>query len=150
MDTHAVSAPAQDTALEVLAANGVETIIQEGGGFTPTPVISRAILAYNKGRESSLADGIVIIAVAQPGRRMAGSGANPPNGGPGLDVDITQWVQDRANALRGAAATGDVKRIPLERAVRRAEQVHGQDLVHPYVNDLVNVVDLASDQEREG
>ena len=93
--THAVSAPAQRTALEVLAANEIETIIQQKDGFTPTPVISRAILSYNHGRSSGLADGIVITPSHNP-PKDGGFKYNPTNGGP-ADVDITQWVQDRAN-----------------------------------------------------
>ncbi|HWE02963.1 MAG TPA: phosphoglucomutase (alpha-D-glucose-1,6-bisphosphate-dependent) [Tepidisphaeraceae bacterium] len=137
-DTHALSAPAEHTALEVLAANGVETIIQQGDGFTPTPVISHAILVYNKGRERGFADGIVITPSHNP-PRDGGFKYNPTNGGP-ADVDITQWVQDRANALLGGG-NREVKRLPFARAIR-ASITHAVDLVKPYVDDLKNIVDL--------
>jgi len=138
MDTHALSAPAQRSALEVLAANGVETIIQQGDGFTPTPVISHAILVYNKGRKSGLADGIVITPSHNP-PKDGGFKYNPTNGGP-ADVDITQWVQDRANALlRGG--NRDVKRTPFAQALR-ASSTHPSDLVHPYVDDLKSIIDV--------
>src|SRR5215831_13765186 len=96
-DTHALSGPAQRTALEVLAANGVETIIQENDGVTPTPVISRAILVYNRGRKDHFADGIVITPSHNP-PEDGGFKYNPPNGGP-ADTDVTGWVQNRANDL---------------------------------------------------
>ncbi len=96
-DTHALSAPAQRTALEVLAANSVEAIIQQNDGFTPTPVISHAILAYNRGRKDHLADGIVITPSHNP-PEDGGFKYNPPNGGP-ADTDVTGWIQDRANEL---------------------------------------------------
>ena len=111
-DTHALSAPAQRTALEVLAANGVETIIQPDDGVTPTPVISRAILVYNRGRRDHLADGIVITPSHNP-PEDGGFKYNPTNGGP-ADTDITKWVQDRANELLRA---GNVAVKPW-RAVR--------------------------------
>jgi phosphoglucomutase len=140
MDTHAASAPAQRTALEVLAANGVETVIQQGDGFTPTPVISHAILTYNRGRRSSLSDGIVITPSHNP-PRDGGFKYNPTNGGP-ADVDITGWVQDRANALL-KDRNRDVRRIPCERALKAAT-THAHDLVNPYVDDLKNVIDTAA------
>ena len=96
-DTHAVSGPAQRTALEVLAANQVETIIQRDDGVTPTPVISRAILVYNRGRKEHFADGIVITPSHNP-PEDGGFKYNPPNGGP-ADTDVTEWVEDRANEL---------------------------------------------------
>jgi phosphoglucomutase len=137
-DTHAVSAPAQRTALEVLAANGVETIIQENDGVTPTPVISRAILVYNRGRKDHFADGIVITPSHNP-PEDGGFKYNPPNGGP-ADTDVTGWVQDRANEfLRSGNAA--VKRIPFDRAIRAAT-THPEDFVLPYVRDLKNVVDM--------
>jgi phosphoglucomutase len=140
MDTHCVSDPAQKTALEVLAANGVETIIQAGNGVTPTPVISHAILTYNRRRTSAMADGIVITPSHNP-PKDGGFKYNSTNGGP-ADVDITQWVQDRANALlRGG--NRDVKRTAYESALR-APSTHEQDLIHPYVDDLINVVDIAA------
>src|SRR5439155_24500937 len=96
-DTHAVSGPAQRTALEVLAANGVETVIQRDDGVTPTPVISHAILVYNRGRKDHLADGIVITPSHNP-PEDGGFKYNPTNGGP-ADTDVTKWIQDRANEL---------------------------------------------------
>jgi phosphoglucomutase len=137
-DTHALSVPAQRTALEVLAANGVETIIQEKDGVTPTPVISRAILVYNRDRKDRFADGIVITPSHNP-PEDGGFKYNPPNGGP-ADTDITGWVQNRANdLLRGG--NQEVKRISFERAIRAAT-THQEDFVLPYVRDLKNVVDI--------
>jgi len=137
-DTHALSEPAQLTALEVLAANGVDTIVQREDGFTPTPVISRAILAYNRGRAAHLADGIVVTPSHNP-PADGGFKYNPPNGGP-ADSDVTGVVQDRANELlRGGNA--NVRRLTLE-AARGTGRIHEQDLVGPYVDDLANVVDL--------
>jgi len=139
-DTHAASTPAEHTALEVLAGNGVETIIQQGDGFTPTPVISHAILTFNRGRDSRQADGIVITPSHNP-PRDGGFKYNPPNGGP-ADVDITQWVQDRANALlRGG--NRDVKRTPFEVALK-ASSTHVRDLARTYVDDLASVIDMAA------
>jgi phosphoglucomutase len=137
-DTHALSGPAERTALEVLAANGVETVIQCDDGFTPTPVISHAILTYNRGRTEHRADGIVVTPSHNP-PADGGFKYNPPNGGP-ADTDVTRWVQDRANDLLRRAKT-DVKRIPLEDA-RRAPTTHQEDLVLPYVNDLQDVLDM--------
>ncbi len=137
-DTHALSRPAERTALEVLAANGVETIIQQGDGVTPTPVISRAILVYNRGRTAGLADGIVITPSHNP-PEDGGFKYNPTNGGP-ADTDVTSWIQDRANALLRAGNAG-VKRVPCESA-RKAATTHEEDFVRPYVDDLRNVVDL--------
>lgn len=137
-DTHALSTPAQRTALEVLAANGVETVIQRNDAVTPTPVISRAILIYNRGRREHLADGIVITPSHNP-PEDGGFKYNPTNGGP-ADTDITKWVQDRANELlRGGNAA--VKRIPLTTAMKAAT-THPEDFVLPYVNDLRNVIDM--------
>ncbi|HEY4260786.1 MAG TPA: phosphoglucomutase (alpha-D-glucose-1,6-bisphosphate-dependent) [Schlesneria sp.] len=137
-DTHALSAPAEKTALEVLAANGVEVGIQTGNGFTPTPTISRAILCYNKGRTEHLADGIVITPSHNP-PEDGGFKYNPPNGGP-ADTDVTGWVQNRANEiLKGGNAA--VKRISFEKA-RQASTTHAQDFAADYINDLKNVVDL--------
>jgi phosphoglucomutase len=137
-DTHALSGPAQRSALEVLAANGVETIIQRDDGVTPTPVVSRAILAYNRGRKDHLADGIIITPSHNP-PEDGGFKYNPTNGGP-ADTDVTQWVQDRANELlRGGNAA--VKRIPFARAVK-AGTTHQEDFVRPYVEDLRNVIDM--------
>lgn len=137
-DTHAVSGPAQRTALEVLAANGVETLIQRDDGFTPTPVISHAILTYNRGRGDHRADGIVITPSHNP-PQDGGFKYNPPHGGP-ADTDITNWVQDRANALL-RAGNKDVKRIPYESALK-ASTTHADDFVLPYVKDLANVLDM--------
>ncbi len=139
-DTHAVSTPAQHTALEVLAANVVETILQADEGFTPTPVISHAILGYNRGRAEHLSDGIVITPSHNP-PRDGGIKYNPTNGGP-ADVDVTQWIQDRANDLLRANNSG-VKRIPYDRALSAAT-THVRDLVHPYVSDLPSVVNIAA------
>ena len=137
-DTHAVSEPAQRTALEVLTANGVETIIQENGGVTPTPVISHAILVYNRGRKEHFADGIVITPSHNP-PEDGGFKYNPPNGGP-ADTDITGWVQNRANDLL-RSDNKDVKRVPYEKAIRAAS-THQEDFVMPFVRDLRNVVDM--------
>jgi phosphoglucomutase len=137
-DTHAVSGPAQRTALEVLAANNVETIIQENDGVTPTPVISRAILVYNRGRKSHLADGIVITPSHNP-PEDGGFKYNPTNGGP-ADTDVTLWVQNRANDLLRAGNVG-VKRVPFAKAIQ-ATTTHHEDFVLPYVRDLKNVVDI--------
>jgi phosphoglucomutase len=137
-DTHAVSEPAQRTALEVLAANGIETIIQENDGVTPTPVISHAILVYNRGRNEHLADGIVITPSHNP-PEDGGFKYNPPNGGP-ADTDVTGWVQNRANDLL-RSGNKDVKRVPFEKAIRAAS-THQEDFVLPFVRDLRNVVDM--------
>jgi phosphoglucomutase len=137
-DTHAVSDPAQRTALEVLAANDVETIIQRENGVTPTPVISRAILVYNRGRKEHLADGIVITPSHNP-PEDGGFKYNPTNGGP-ADTDVTGWVQDRANSLLRESNAG-VKRVPFETAIK-AKTTHQEDFVVPYVRDLGNVVDM--------
>src|ERR1051326_432885 len=116
-DTHALSEPAQRTALEVLAANGIETIIQEDNGVTPTPVISRAILVYNRGRKQHLADGIVITPSHNP-PEDGGLKYNSTNGGP-ADTDITAWVQDRANELL-RAGNKDLRRAPFAHAINAA------------------------------
>ncbi len=137
-DTHALSGPAQRTALEVLAANGVETVIQRDDGFTPTPVVSRAILVYNRGRKEYRADGIVITPSHNP-PEDGGFKYNPPNGGP-ADTDVTKWIQDRANELlRGGNIS--VKRVPFASAVKAAS-THQEDFIMPYVNDLRNVIDI--------
>ena len=137
-DTHALSGPAQSTALEVLAANNVETIIQENDGVTPTPVISRAILVYNRGRKQHMADGIVVTPSHNP-PEDGGFKYNPTNGGP-ADTDVTRWVQDRANELLRIGNVG-VKRIPFAKAIQAAS-THQEDFVLPYVRDLENVVDM--------
>ena len=138
-DTHALSSPAQRTAIEVLAANGVNAVAQENGGVTPTPVISHAILTYNRNRGEHCADGIVITPSHNP-PEDGGIKYNPPQGGP-ADTDITQWVQDRANALMREGNAG-VMRIPYERALKAA-CIRQSDLITPYVADLDQVVDIA-------
>jgi len=137
-DTHALSHPAQRTALEVLAANGVETIIQRDDGVTPTPVISRAILVHNRGRSDGLADGIVITPSHNP-PEDGGFKYNPTNGGP-ADTDVTAWVQDRANDLLRAGLAG-VRRLSYDNALA-ASTTHQEDFVVSYVRDLQNVVDM--------
>jgi phosphoglucomutase len=136
MDTHALSLPAQMTALEVLAAHDVA--VQFSDAPTPTPVISHAILTYNRGRTSGLADGIVVTPSHNP-PEDGGIKYNPPNGGP-ADTATTSWIEGRANALLAAHGAG-VRRIPYERA-RHAPSVRQHDYVPPYVEDLGNVVDL--------
>ena len=135
-DTHALSSPAQRTALEVLAANNVETVVQQNDGVTPTPVISRAILVYNRDRKEHFADGIVITPSHNP-PEDGGFKYNPPNGGP-ADTDVTHWVESRANELLRAGNAG-VKRIPFTKALQAAS-THQEDLMLPYVRDLKNVV----------
>ena len=137
-DTHALSDPAQRTALEVLAANSVETTIQREGGVTPTPVISWAILVYNRGRTARVADGIVVTPSHNP-PEDGGFKYNPPNGGP-ADVDVTQWIQNRANELL-RTGNASVKRVSFTAAINDA-RTHQQDFVLPYVQDLKNVVDM--------
>jgi len=137
-DTHALSDPGQITALEVLAANNVDTIIQRNNGFTPTPVISRAILAYNRVRKEHLADGIVITPSHNP-PRDGGFKYNPPNGGP-ADTDVTEWVQNRANELLRAKNAG-VKRVPFTSAMA-APTTRQEDFILPYVRDLRNVINI--------
>jgi phosphoglucomutase len=138
MDTHAASAPAQRTAVEVLAANGVQVFLQRAGGYTPTPVISHAILTTNRDKASGLADGIVITPSHNP-PKDGGFKYNPPHGGP-ADVDVTKVIQDRANELI-AGGNAAVKRVPYERAAK-APTTHQYDFVKPYVNDLRSVVDM--------
>ncbi len=137
-DTHALSAPAQRTALEVLAANQVETLIQQNDGVTPTPVISRAILVYNRDRKTNLADGIVVTPSHNP-PEDGGFKYNPPHGGP-ADTVTTSWIENRANELLKARNVS-VKRILFERALNAAT-THEEDFIHPYVNDLSSVVDM--------
>jgi len=137
-DTHALSQPAFENALEVLAANGVETMIATGGEFTPTPAISHAILVYNKGRTSGLADGIVITPSHNPPDN-GGFKYNPTNGGP-ADTDITGWVQNRANALLEGGLK-DVKRMPFAQA-RKASTTHEHDFLNHYVADLAKIIDF--------
>jgi len=137
-DTHAVSGPAQRTALEVLAANEVETVIQSADGLTPTPAISRAILVHNRDRTDRLADGIVITPSHNP-PADGGFKYNPPNGGP-ADTDVTGAIQERANALLRAGNRG-VKRLPFPEA-QRAPTLTEQDFAAPYVEDLRRVIDM--------
>jgi phosphoglucomutase len=137
-DTHALSAPAERTALEVLCANGVETVIQAGDGFVPTPALSHAILGHNRGRTGGIADGIVITPSHNP-PEDGGFKYNPPHGGP-ADTDVTGWVQDRANALLREGNRG-VKRVPHAEALRAAT-TRRHDFVAPYVDDLPTVLDI--------
>src|SRR5437016_3442067 len=137
-DTHALSTPAQCTALEVLAANGVETIIQQNDGVTPTPVVSRAILVYNRGRKEHFADGIVVTPSHNP-PEDGGFKYNPPNGGP-ADTDVTKWVEDRANELLREENAG-VKRVPFATAMKSGS-TRQEDFVLPYVRDLRNIIDM--------
>ena len=137
-DTHAVSGPAQRAALEVLAANEVETVIQPDEGVTPTPAVSRAILVHNRGRTDQLADGIVVTPSHNP-PEDGGFKYNPPNGGP-ADTDVTGWIQNRANALLREGNAG-VRRVSAETA-SRAATTHLEDFIGPYVDDLASVVDM--------
>jgi phosphoglucomutase len=139
IDTHALSEPAFITALEVLAANGVETVIQNGMGYTPTPVISHAILTHNK-KGAHTADGIVITPSHNP-PEDGGFKYNPPSGGP-ADTDITKKIEDRANELLRTNLAG-VKRVPYAHALA-APTTHRHDYVAPYVDDLRNVVNLGA------
>ncbi|HXK61134.1 MAG TPA: phosphoglucomutase (alpha-D-glucose-1,6-bisphosphate-dependent) [Acidobacteriota bacterium] len=138
MDTHALSEPAHSTAIEVLAANGVETLIAAGGSYTPTPVISHAILTYNRGRRSGLSDGIVITPSHNP-PEDGGFKYNPPEGGP-ADTEVTSAIQQKANGLL-AGGNREVRRIPYERALKSGF-IHEYDYVSPYVSDLGSVVDM--------
>ena len=137
-DTHALSAPAWRDSLEVLAGNGVETLIDANDGYTPTPVISHAILCYNRARDRGYADGIVITPSHNP-PEDGGIKYNPPEGGP-ADSDITKWIENRANELLAAKLVG-VKRLPLQRAAT-ASTTHRHDYVQHYVGDLGAVVDM--------
>ncbi len=138
IDTHALSQPAFESALEVLAANGVETMIAKDGEFTPTPAVSHAILVYNRGRKTGLADGIVVTPSHNPPDN-GGFKYNPPNGGP-ADTGVTGWIEARANALLEAGLK-DVRRTPFERA-RRAATTREHDFLDAYVADLGSVLDL--------
>jgi len=140
MDPHALSEPALSTAIEVFAANEVELMVQAGRNYTPTPVISHAILSYNRGRSAGLADGVVITPSHNP-PTDGGFKYNPPNGGP-ADTSATKVIQDRANELLAGGLAG-VKRITLARA-KASGHVHDYDYISPYVRDLRHVVDLAS------
>lgn len=138
MDTHALSEPAMYTALEVFAANAVEVVIQQGLGYTPTPVISLAILTYNRGRSSGLADGVVITPSHNP-PEDGGFKYNPPSAGP-ADTVTTRWIQDRANQIM-ANGMKEVHRIPVEKALKAAT-THHVDYVMPYVEGLRYVVQM--------
>jgi phosphoglucomutase len=140
MDTHALSMPAFASSLEVLAANGVEVMIAEGDEYTPTPVISHAILTYNRGRKTGLADGIVITPSHNP-PDDGGFKYNPPNGGP-AETNVTNSIQATANQFLESALQG-IKRIPFEQALR-ASTTHRHDFLNAYVNDLANVIDMDS------
>src|SRR5690348_8985582 len=138
MDTHALSQPASDTALEVLAANGVTALIAKGGEFTPTPAVSHAILTHNRGRTSGLADGVVVT----PSHNPPGDGGfkyNPPNGGP-AGSEATGWIQERANEII-AGGMKDVRRLPYVRALA-APTTSTYDFLGSYVADLPSVLDL--------
>ncbi len=138
IDTHALSRPALTSALEVLAANGVETMIDRQDGYTPTPVISHAILNYNRGRQSGLADGIVVTPSHNP-PEDGGFKYNAPNGGP-ADTSVTDWIERTANALLADNLSG-VRRIPYDRAIRLSH-LHRHDFITPYVADLAAVIDM--------
>ncbi len=137
-DTHALSEPAQRTALEVLAAQGVETILQRDDGVTPTPVISHAILVYNSGRTTNKCDGIIITPSHNPPAH-GGFKYNPPHGGP-ADSDVTAWIEDRANSLL-RTGTASIKRVPFAEA-KNSRTTLEVDFVEPYVADLGNVIDM--------
>jgi phosphoglucomutase len=138
IDTHALSEPACASALEVFAANGVEVMVDDHDDYTPTPVVSHAIVAYNRTRPAGLADGVVVTPSHNP-PRDGGFKYNPPHGGP-ADSNVTGWIQARANDLVGAGLQG-VKRIPVERA-RKAPTTHRHDFKTAYVDDLANVIDM--------
>jgi phosphoglucomutase len=138
MDTHALSDPAWVSALEVLAANGVDTMIDSAGGYTPTPALSHAILTYNRGRADGLADGIVITPSHNP-PEDGGFKYNPPNGGP-ADTGATRWIEDRANELLEGGLR-KILRMPYEGA-RNVSTTHRHDYVSAYVNDLASVLDM--------
>jgi phosphoglucomutase len=138
IDTHAVSPAACASAVEVLAANGVDVMLAERDEYTPTPAVSHAIVVYNRGRSSGLADGIVVTPSHNP-PMDGGFKYNPPNGGP-ADTDVTGWIQDRANSLLKAGLQG-VKRISYDKALK-ASTTHRYDYLNTYVADLANVIDL--------
>jgi len=138
MDTHALSEPAQATALEVLAANGVEVMIAERDEFTPTPTISHAILTYNNGRKTGLADGIVITPSHNP-PHDGGFKYNPPQGGP-AESTVTDWIEAKANEFLETKLHG-VKRVPIEKALR-VDTTHRHNYLKAYVNDIGNVIDM--------
>src|SRR5258708_11475738 len=137
-DTHALSEPAFATALEVLAANSVEVMVDQDDGYTPTPSLSLAVLTYNRGRKDGLADGIVITPSHNP-PEDGGFKYNPPSGGP-ADTDVTKWLENHANDLLTDGLRG-VARIPL-RAARHASTTHRHDFLAAYVNELAQAVGL--------
>jgi phosphoglucomutase len=143
MDTHALSVPAFSSALEVLAANGVQVMIAERDEYTPTPVISHAILTYNRGRTAGLADGIVITPSHNP-PDSGGFKYNPPNGGP-AEPNVTDWIEKMANEFLATDLKG-VRRIPYEKAIG-ANTTHRYDYLNSYVNDLNNVIDMEAIRE---
>ena len=138
IDTHALSGPAFASALEVLAANGVHVMVDRDGGFTPTPAVSHAILTYNRGRTTGLADGIVVTPSHNP-PEDGGFKYNPPNGGP-ADTAVTKWIETEANRLLEAKLAG-VRRVALEQA-QKAPTTHPFDYIESYVGDLSNVIDM--------
>ena len=140
MDTHALSVPALASSLEVLAANGVEVMIAKDDEYTPTPAISHAILIYNRGRKTGLADGIVITPSHNP-PHDGGFKYNPPNGGP-AEASVTDWIEAKANQFLESGLQG-IKRIPYEKALR-VSTTHQHDFLNDYVNDLANVIDMDS------
>jgi phosphoglucomutase len=140
MDTHALSVPALASALEVLAGNGVDVMLAEKDEYTPTPTISHAILTYNRGRKSKLADGIVITPSHNP-PESGGFKYNPPNGGP-ADTTVTGWIEARANELM-TQGLRDVKRVPYEKALK-SSTTHRHDYLNNYVADLGNVIDMVA------
>ena len=142
-DTHALSVPAFRTALEVYAANDIDVVTHEKDEYTPTPVISYLILEYNKGREKGFADGVVITPSHNP-PQDGGFKYNPPHGGP-ADIDVTGWVQNRANQLI-KADNSEVRRLPYEKA-RQVSTIHEQDFITPFVNSLSQVIDMEAIQK---
>lgn len=140
MDTHALSVPARASALEVLAANNVDVMISENDEYTPTPVISHAILHYNRGRTSGLADGIVITPSHNP-PRDGGFKYNPPNGGPS-STEVSNWIQDKANEYLAAGAE-KIKRVAYEKALK-ASTTHPYDYLNSYINELSSIINMAA------
>jgi phosphoglucomutase len=145
IDTHALSEPAFASAMEVLAANGVEVMVDAAGGYTPTPVVSHAILTHNRGRSQGLADGIVITPSHNP-PKYGGFKYDPPHGGP-ADTQVTQWIERQANDFLAGGLKG-VARIPFERA-RKASTTHKHGFLDAYVNDLPEVIDMQAIQESQ-
>jgi phosphoglucomutase len=141
-DTHALSVPACTTAVEVLAANGIDIMLAEHDAYTPTPAVSHAILSYNRGRSTGLADGIVVTPSHNPPDN-GGFKYNPPTGGP-ADGGVTSWIEARANELMERGLEG-VKRVPYEKALR-ADTTHRHDYLNAYVRDLGNVIDMEAIQ----